>query len=208
MLARRTIQCLKSMNKNIQKEELSGFVSKNLRIALVQGDITNEQTDVIVNAANNHLKHVSGLAAAISKQGGPEIQKESDSIVEKHGIIRTGECTVTGHGKLKCRHLFHAVGPIFSGHSLAEAEYLLKGTVKNCFRKARELNCASMAFPAISSGVFGYPNHLCAEHILEEIISQSYMSNMEYVRIVIFDNETIEAFSPVFHEFKEKYDSE
>ena len=92
MQIRRTIKVLKEMNKNILDEEILNIKTRGLRIALVQGDITEEITDAIVNAANENLRHMGGLAAAISKKGGPNIQRESDEYIRNNGIVKTGEC--------------------------------------------------------------------------------------------------------------------
>lgn len=208
MQIRRTIKVLKEMNKNILEEEILNIKARGLRIALVQGDITEEITDAIVNAANEDLRHMGGLAAAISKKGGPNIQRESDEYIRKNGIVKTGECAITQAGDLNCRLLFHAVGPVFSKYSPAESENLLKNAVKMCFRKSGEANIASMSFPALSSGIFGYPKVLCANHILEEMINQSYSTRLEYVRITIFDDKTVKAFSSVFEDFKTKFPSD
>ena len=79
-------------------------------------DITQEKTEAITNAANEHLSHGGGVAGAISRKGGPEIQQLSNKYVREHGIVETGQCAVTGAGKLPFKHVIHAVGPVWSSY--------------------------------------------------------------------------------------------
>lgn len=91
--------------------------------------------------------------------GGADIQRESDEYIQKHGELSTGECCVTGPGKLPCIHIIHAVGPMWRGGEDGEAKEL-KSAIVNSIKKAEELDAPSLAFPPISSGIFGYPNNL------------------------------------------------
>src|SRR5260221_10279422 len=99
-------------------------------LELTQGDITALKVDAIVNAANEYLKHGGGVAAAISRKGGPVIQQESDALIEKLGPLSTSEAVITGGGKLPARFVIHTVGPVWSEHSPAEADNLLCRAVR------------------------------------------------------------------------------
>ncbi len=125
-------------------------------IQIVTGDITREETDVIVNAANSHLAHGGGVAGAIVRAGGYEIQRESDEYVKKHGPVPTGEAVVTGAGDLKSKYVVHAVGPVWRGGDQGERE-LLRKAVYNALLRSHELGVESVSMPAISMGIFGFP---------------------------------------------------
>lgn len=191
------------MNKRILDRELTSFNVGEMRVALVQGDITEEETDAIVNAANQDLNHAGGLARAIATKGGESIQETSNEYIREFGRVPTGGCVVLPSGDLKSRYLIHAVGPIYSEYTPNEAKKLLKDVVKNCFGKTKELDLASISLPAVSSGIYGYPNRCCAYDLLEEIVEGANYSDLEYVRVTIFDDETIGDFLPVFDEFRE-----
>ncbi len=164
-------------------------------IELVTGDITNEETDAIVNAANSHLSHGGGVAAAIVRAGGYEIQKESDEYVKKYGPVPTGEVGVTGAGKLKAKYVIHAVGPVWRGGKNNE-ETLLRNAVYNSLKKASELNLESISLPAISMGIFGYPKNLGTVTMLQAVkdfFKENPNSTLKKVRIVnLFDDMTKE----------------
>ncbi len=119
-------------------------------IAVIHGDITDENTESIVNAANSHLKHGGGVAYAIVKKGGGIIQKESDKI----GFVKTGSAAITTAGNLKCRYVIHAVGPVWGE---GDEENKLSSAVYSALEIAEKHNIKSIAIPAISSGIFGFP---------------------------------------------------
>ncbi|MBN1916706.1 MAG: macro domain-containing protein [Verrucomicrobia bacterium] len=129
-------------------------------LELVQGDITELDTDAIVNAANAQLQLGGGVAGAIRRKGGPAIQAECDA----HGPIRVGEAAITTGGNLKARHVIHAVGPRM-GVDTPEDELLARATL-NSLKLADQYGLKSIAFPAISTGTFGYPIERCATVML------------------------------------------
>ena len=131
----------------------------------VHGDITRERVDAIVNAANSRLIHGGGVAAAISRAGGPEIQEES----RKAAPIRTGDAKTTRAGTLPCRFVIHAVGPVWGGGSSNE-EALLASSVENALCRAAENDCRSLSLPAISSGIFGFPKNRAAAIIVGTVL--------------------------------------
>jgi O-acetyl-ADP-ribose deacetylase (regulator of RNase III) len=136
----------------------------NSAIELVQGDITELATDAIVNAANAQLQLGGGVAGAIRRKGGPAIQAECD----RHGPIRVGQAAITTGGGLKARHVIHAVGPRM-GVDRPEDELLASAT-RSSLKLADEHGLKSIAFPAISTGIFGYPIERCATVMLETAI--------------------------------------
>jgi O-acetyl-ADP-ribose deacetylase len=131
-------------------------------IRLVQGDLTELAVDAIVNAANIHLVLGGGVAGAIRSKGGPSIQQECDRI----GGTTVGQAVVTGGGNLKARYVIHAVGPSYGEGN--EDEKLRNATL-NSLRRATEKNMGSIALPAISTGIFGFPKDRCANIMLSTI---------------------------------------
>ena len=137
-------------------------------LELVQGDITELETDAIVNAANERLAHGGGVAGVISRKGGPAIQRESDEWVRKHGPVPTGSAAITSGGNLKARYVIHAVGPVYDG--TPRSAELLASAVRAALRMADEHGLKSVALPAISTGIFGYPMEEAAEVMLRTAI--------------------------------------
>jgi putative ATPase len=138
-------------------------------LQVVQGDLTREAVDAIVNAANEHLAHGGGVAGAIVRAGGSSIQDESRAWVREHGPVRTGTAAITGAGNLAVRYVIHAVGPVWRGGGNREPE-LLSGAVRSALELADEHGLVSVSLPAISSGIFGFPKSLCAQTILAAIV--------------------------------------
>jgi len=163
-------------------------------------DITKEECDAIVNAANILLKHSGGLAHAIVCEGGFSIQEESDEYVSKHGVVPVGSVAVTGAGTLRAKVIIHAVGPTWTGaqHS-EEADQKLRSTVWNVLDKARTMGLSSIALPGIS-GAFGFPISRCAsvmintakdfcEQYPHEPPSDIRLTNNDEPTVTIFENE-------------------
>ncbi|MFZ0012705.1 MAG: O-acetyl-ADP-ribose deacetylase [Acidimicrobiia bacterium] len=127
------------------------------------GDITRIAVDAVVNAANRTLGGGGGVDGAIHRAGGPEILEECRSWVSTHGPLPTGEAMITGAGDLPARHVIHTVGPIWSAHDRDTAASLLAACYRNSLRLAVEHGCDSIAFPNISTGVYGYPREEAAQ---------------------------------------------
>jgi O-acetyl-ADP-ribose deacetylase (regulator of RNase III) len=138
-------------------------------LSIIEGDITEEDADAIVNAANETLAHGGGVAGAIARKGGPQITSDSRCWVEQHGRVPTGTAAITGGGDLKARYVIHAVGPVWQGGSRDE-ERLLASAVRSALGLADEYDLASIALPAISTGIFGYPIQLAVPTILNAIL--------------------------------------
>lgn len=140
-----------------------------VQLAIREADICALRVDAVVNPANEDLQHIGGLALALLRAAGPELQKICDRHVARNGALRPGEAVATDAFRLPCRHVIHAVGPRFSAHSREEAVLLLKRAVAQSLGEAQRLGCTSVAVPAISSGVFGFPLQLCADSIAQAV---------------------------------------
>lgn len=132
---------------------------KGKTIRLIQGDLTELATDAIVNAANAQLILGAGVAGAIRTKGGPSIQEECNRI----GGTTVGGAVITGAGDLKARYVIHAVGPRMGE---GDENKKLENATRNSLRRATENNLSSIAFPAISTGIFGFPKDRCAQIML------------------------------------------
>jgi len=150
-----------------------------LAIKLTQGDITELDLDAIVNAANRHLQLGAGVAGAIRRKGGPEIQKECNRI----GDVNVGDAVITTGGDLKARHVIHAVGPHASN---SNADELLAKATDNSLRVAATNKLTSIAFPAVSTGIFGYPMHKCAQIMLKTAAAYAEGAEDSSVSEVVF----------------------
>ena len=181
------------MNRVLKEETLpSGQI-----LQIVQGDITEEKVDAIVNAANEHLQHGGGVAAIISKRGGATIQRESDAWVHNNGIVSHDHPAYTSGGDLPCRFVIHAVGPVWGS---GDEDAKLAAAVQGSFEVAEKLHLTSLAFPAISTGIFGFPKERAAKIILatvEAYYSKNPNSGLCLTRIVLYDPLTLEAFLKV-----------
>ncbi|KLO22782.1 Appr-1-p processing protein [Marinitoga sp. 1197] len=158
------------MNKVLFEKKINNIVLK-----IIMGDLTKEKVDAIVNAANSYLSHGGGVAAAIVKAGGYQIQKESDEYIKNNGIIKTGEVAVTKAGSLPVKYVIHTVGPVWHGGNDNE-EKLLYNSVFNSFKKADEMKLSSISLPAISSGIFGYPFEKACKTYLKAVNDFSKIS--------------------------------
>ena len=162
-------------------------------IRVVQGDITAETSEAIVNAANEHLQHGGGVAWAISKKGGPTIQKESDEWIRQHGPVSHSHPAWTSGGLLPAKYVIHAVGPVWGD---GDEDKKLADAVIGSLRVADELNLTSIAMPAISTGIFGFPKDRAAKIIFSAIEKyfESNTSGLQVVKLVLFDQSTVDSF--------------
>jgi len=157
-------------------------------LELTQGDITDLDTDAIVNAANTALQLGGGVAGAIRRKGGPKIQEECNKI----GGTHVGGAVITTGGNLKAKYVIHAVGPI---HGEEHEDEKLKDATLNSLILADKNNLKSMAFPAISTGIFGFPKDRCATLMLSTTIA--YLegpTKLEKVIYCLYDQDTLEIF--------------
>jgi O-acetyl-ADP-ribose deacetylase (regulator of RNase III) len=165
-----------------------------MRIRLVKGDITGFDADAIVNAANTHLLPGGGVSGAIHAAGGPEVAREGAAWVREHGVVQTGAAAITTGGHLPARHVIHAVGPVWHGGNSGEP-----GLLASAYRHSIELADANrletIAFPSISTGIFGYPADRAAPVALRAV--RDALATAAHVREVIFvlyDQDTYAAY--------------
>jgi len=165
----------------------------NQTIQIVQGDITAEKVDAIVNAANEYLQHGGGVARTISKKGGSAIQKESDAWIREHGSVSHTRPAWTSGGLLPAKYVIHAVGPVWGD---GDEDHKLEAAVMGSLRVADELNCSSLALPAISTGIYGFPKDRAAGIIFSAV--KKYFadssSGLKTVKLVLYDQPTVDIF--------------
>jgi O-acetyl-ADP-ribose deacetylase len=159
-------------------------------ISTTKGDITEFTGDAIVNAANSHLAGGGGVDGAIHRAGGPSILQACRLWVAENGLLPTGEAMVTGAGDLECDLVIHTVGPIWAEHDKESAHSLLASCYRNSLDLAAEHDCASVAFPNISTGVYGFPKEPAAQTAVatvEEWVGGN--PDLERIVFVCFDDE-------------------
>lgn len=162
----------------------------NAVVRVLRGDLTLSEADAIVNAANSYLKHGGGVAAAIVRRGGRVIQDESD----RAGFVPEGQVYLTSGGALSARYVIHAVGPRGGD---PQGDEKLESAVREAMLAAEEKGLRSIAFPAISSGIFGFPKDRCAQILVSTVLQ--YLENHQQGAVVqadfvLFDDETTSYF--------------
>ena len=178
------------MNETISKITLDLGKVINIRF----GDITEEHVDGIVNAANAYLQHGGGVAGVISLNGGSIIQEESDLWIEKHGPVQHESPAYTSGGDLPCKYVIHAVGPVWGE---GDEDQKLADAISGSLALGDRLGLTSIAFPAISTGIFRFPMKRAAKIILEEIknyFDQNPGTELNQVRLVLFDERSVSVF--------------
>lgn len=165
-------------------------------LELVEGDITALDTDAIVNAANERLAHGGGVAGAISRAGGPVIQQESNRWVREHGRVPTGGAAITSAGELQAKYVIHAVGPVYGETSEKRAAELLASAVESALQMAEECDVKSIALPAISTGIYGYPVEEAAEVMIRAAIEAIKAgTRLERVVFCLYGRSAFDAFA-------------
>ncbi|XP_049641822.1 protein mono-ADP-ribosyltransferase PARP14-like [Suncus etruscus] len=158
-----------AVSSNRQDCYLKTELAPGVTLIVQQGDLTLFPVEVVVNAVNEDLKHIGGLAAALSKVAGPELQLDCDRIVKSQGKVLPGSAIISKAGKLPFSHVIHAVGPRWEKDKAKKCTDTLKRAVQESLRLAENHKYQSIAIPAISSGVFGFPIHQCTETIVSAI---------------------------------------
>jgi O-acetyl-ADP-ribose deacetylase (regulator of RNase III) len=165
-------------------------LANGLTLRIARGDITIEPVDAIVNAANEDLQHGGGVAWAISRRGGETIQRESDAWIAQHGQVSHAEPAYTNGGAMPCKYVIHAVGPIWgSGDEDRKLDHAVRGSLV----RADELNLASIAMPAISTGIFGFPKDRAAP-IIFAAITNYQPRTIKIVIVMLYDQPTVDVF--------------
>ena len=180
----------------LMEKNVSGKV-----IELVLGDITRQEVDAIVNAANSSLLGGGGVDGAVHRAGGPSILEECVAIRAERGECPTGEAVLTGGGRLPAHHVIHAVGPVWRGGDQGEPE-LLASCYRNALRIATEHGFRTVAFPSISTGIYGYPVSLAATKAVATVASflSSEPMSPSRVRFVLFDAMTFATYAGALDE--------
>ncbi|MER5777989.1 O-acetyl-ADP-ribose deacetylase [Streptomyces sp. NPDC002039] len=163
------------------------------RITLVRGDITTEEVDAVVNAANSSLLGGGGVDGAIHRRGGPEILAACEDLRRSHygKGLPTGRAVATTAGRLPARHVIHTVGPVWSRDD--DRSELLASCYRESLRVADELGARTVAFPAISTGIYGWPMDDGARIAIETVRASG--TSVEEVRFVLFGPEAYETFA-------------
>jgi O-acetyl-ADP-ribose deacetylase len=156
------------------------------RVEILVGDITAQEVDAIVNAANSSLLGGGGVDGAIHRAGGPTILEECRAIVARQGGCKTGEAVITSGGRLPARFVVHTVGPVWQGGGKGAGTLLARCWTRS-LDVAQAQGCRSVAFPAISTGVYGYPMEEAAEASLGAVVSwlRGRPGEMDLVRVVL-----------------------
>lgn len=166
------------------------------RIEIFQGDLTDMDTDAIVNAANNDLQLGGGVAGAIRRKGGSRIQDECDQI----GTIPLGGAAITSGGKLKAHHVIHAASMELGGRTSA---LTLRSSTAHALRIATQNRLKTIAFPAVGTGIAGFPLRECAEIMLREAVRHlEGKTTLEKIYFVLYDGEALAAFQKAFADLK------
>ncbi len=166
------------------------------KVVLLHSDLTEMDADAIVNAANNDLQLGGGVAGAIRRKGGEAIQRECDAI----GSIPVGGAAITSGGRLKARYVIHAASMQLGGRTTPHA---LRSSTAHSLRIAAEKGLKTVAFPAVGTGIAGFPIRDCAEIMLREVVEHlKRPTSLETVYFVLFDKASLEVFEQVWSEMK------
>lgn len=168
-------------------------------LTLLVGDITTQAVDAIINAANSRLIGGGGVDGAIRRAGGRAIEQECAAIRASRGGCPTGSAVITGAGRLPARHVIHAVGPVWLGGGQGEAD-LLASAYRSSLAVAAEHGVRTIAFPSISTGVYGYPVASAARVALRTVVDVLKASPFDEVRFVLFSAADLEAYAAALQE--------
>jgi O-acetyl-ADP-ribose deacetylase (regulator of RNase III) len=166
------------------------------KISLIQGDITKQETEAIVNAANSSLMGGGGVDGAIHRAGGPAILDECRQIVSRIGRLDTGKAVITTGGNLKAKYVIHTVGPVWHGGNRGEPE-LLASAYRESLKLATERKLRGISFPSISTGAYGYPVAEAARVAFDTVVAflRDEATSLENVYFVLYDFKPYQVFS-------------
>lgn len=171
------------------------IVVNQATLTIIQGDITQQATDAIVNAANSSLMGGGGVDGAIHRAGGPAILEECKQVVARQGRLPAGRAVMTTGGDLAAKHVIHTVGPIWHGGDRGEEE-LLESAYRESLKVAADNNLTSISFPSISTGAYGYPVGSAAVTALGTAVAflREEATSLREVVFVLFDSRTYEVY--------------
>ncbi len=182
------------------------YTVNKANISIIQGDITRQASDAIVNAANSSLMGGGGVDGAIHRAGGPAILEECRKIVARQGRLPTGQAVITTAGNMATRHVIHTVGPVWQGGRQGEVE-LLASAYRESLKLAAANNLASISFPSISTGAYGYPVDQAARTALRTVVAfLEKSSSIKEVVFVLFDARTLDAYALALRDIIEEKD--
>lgn len=165
-------------------------IGSKATLELVQGNIVDETTDAIVNAANSSLLGGGGVDGAIHRAAGPALLEECRKIRDQRGSLAPGQAVATQAGNLKVRYVIHTVGPVWQGGKKNEPQ-ILESCYCNCIEEASRLRCEQISFPSISTGAFGYPVAEAAQIALRSVADHlHHQPSLKLIRFVLFDAHT------------------
>jgi O-acetyl-ADP-ribose deacetylase (regulator of RNase III) len=168
-------------------------------LELAQGDITDETTDAIVNAANSSLLGGGGVDGAIHRAAGPGLLAECRKVREQRGPLPPGQAVATGGHNVKARYVIHTVGPVWQGGTVNEPQ-ILESCYCNCMNEANRLACESISFPSVSTGAFGYPVTQAATIAVRAVADLLHKpKSVILARFVLFDQRTFDAYARAAH---------
>lgn len=173
-------------------------------LEICQGDITRSSADAIVNAANSSLNHGGGVALAIASKGGKVITRESRAWVKKHGPVTHEAPALTNSGNLPCKYVIHAVGPVWGE---GNEEKKLASAIQGSIKLANKMRLESIAFPAISTGIYGFPIDRASKIFMREIngfLSHPNSTVPKNIKIILFDDKATNTFLEAFDLFLEE----
>jgi len=174
------------------------------KLSLVQGDITKQNTEVIVNAANSGLMGGGGVDGAIHRAGGPVILEECKKIRSERGRLPTGQSVITTGGNLKAKYVIHTVGPVWNGGHEGEPD-LLASAYRESLKLATVNGLTTISFPSISTGVYGYPVKPAAQVALQTVIDFiNTNSSLSQIYFVLFDSATFDAYEQTLKDLTTK----
>lgn len=177
-------------------EQAAEVIIDQAKLCLIQGDITKQDTEAIVNAANSSLMGGGGVDGAIHRAGGPAILEECKQIVARQGRLPTGKAVITTGGNLKANYVIHTVGPIWHGGNKGEPE-LLASAYYESLKLAADNNLASVSFPSISTGAYGYPVDRASRVAIRAVDAflRQRATFLREVVLVVFDSQTFTTYS-------------
>ena len=183
------------------EDQAAEVTINQVKLHIIQGDLTQQDTDAIVNAANPSLMGGGGVDGAIHQAGGPAILEECKQIVSRQGRLPTGKAVITTGGNLKARYVIHTVGPIWHGGNKREPE-LLASAYQESLKLAADNSLTSLSFPSISTGAYGYPVSVAAKVAISAVITflQQSTTSLREVVFVLFDPQTFRAYSSALNE--------
>lgn len=178
------------------------FTVNNTVIRILKGDITQQDTEAIVNAANSGLMGGGGVDGAIHRAGGPQILEECKQIVSRQGRCPTGKAVITGGGRLKARYVIHAVGPVWRGGKAGEDE-LLRQAYLSSMELASEHGIGSISFPAISTGAYGFPRERAARIAISTVLEYVKSKPFSEIRFILFSDEDLNIYEQAWQAISE-----